>query len=658
MRGLYSKVFAAILLAIAFTTASPVILYGPELCISEILSISAKDTSESPEITFDSLENYVVSHPSRINSGGKRAFILLCEGQLLELLPNSQIIIFPNERRLEISLGAVFAHIEEPPAHLCYLLSVNSTELRYFGTDSLFIDTEDSFGWLYAAGQFQKGDFNPTKDSWAKRQSKDASYIFRKYDDGDIPDPKFRFRFPSETEPVFRHTSRGKGGIATYKETTYYYAGMIYRANLWELEFAYDFWFAFSEKGKFYDEAWNEWSDLIDHIHYIELFKPPDPFYLRAGLLQNITYGRGLLVSNYDNAVLLPFEKKSGLQFKIKTKNFNADAFVNDIGYPRVIGLNTFTRKDDRLRFSTTVVADLDMYSSIRDRDGDSYPDLADPEPDVFNSPSDSTIISSNPPSLDDVGKRTIFGGGAGLGYTLISLGRFTTDLSGEGAVLSNLGTGFSAPELTFRFGNVSIGGGLNFQTPGFFDGFIDGNYERDRGYLLQHDDGTYEITGRAMHLAETEGWLYGWSNFFTLNYPDYIILQTSFRDLYRDETRNKRLGIYLKNKYPWTPYIYSSDFFIEQKNVEHLFQKKTDGQQWGFSMQIRPHTTIRINVRYRERYADENLDGEITSREIDRNFNGDVVVHGDYWLRKYIEWRRKRRTEKIAEKSAGIPEQ
>lgn len=640
---------------VSFGMKSPTILYGPDLRLAEILEEDSDEDADLIGIPFDSLDSYDITRPSIITVFEKRAFIMLCEGRLIEILPNSQIKVDPSQKLLEIIFGAVFAHLEEPPGELCYSLATNSSELRYHGTDSLYIQTEDTSGWLMAGGQFRKGSFILSADTWAMKQSKDARYIFREFDDGDIPDPNFKFKFPSVEGPVFSHSSRGKGGVATYRGETYYYAGGIYRARLWELVFAYDFWFAFSEKGKFYSEAWDEWSDLIDHIHYIQLFELNDPLYLRAGLLQNITYGTGLLVANYDNAVILPFEKKSGLQMCIRRPKFRADGFINDIGYPRVMGLHARVYPDDRLRVSATLVADFDMYSSIRDRDGDSYPDLADPETDNYNSPTDSIIMAEEPPSMKDIDRRVIVGSAVGGGYTIIKSKTFRTDISGELAMLSNMSSGVSAPDLTFRFGRVAIGGGMDFQTPGFFDGFIDGNYERDRGYLQEQEDGSYIITGRVKELDETEGWLYGWHNSFAIDYPDYVVLKTTFRDIYREDTRNKRLGIYLTNKYPWTPYVYSSDFFIEQKNVEHLFQKKTDGQQWGFSIQVRPHHTIRVNARYRERYDDENLDGEITSSEIERNFNGNVIIYGEYWLRKYIEWRREKRAEKHAEKAGQL---
>lgn len=635
---------------VQITIAIPTILYGPELQVetdSSEIALERPDEAVIPSIPIDSLESYEISVSIRLINGPKRAFILLCDGQIVEIHANSLIEIDPEARYLNIIRGGVFVHIEDPPAGFCYDVTADSAELRYFGRDSLYIETKDTSAWLPPAGKLRNGEFKETEDSWAMTQSKDARYLFRQYDNGDIPAPDFKFKFPSIDGPIFHHTSRGKGGIATYKDETYYYAGAIYRANLWELEFAYDFWFAFSEKGKFYSEAWDEWSDLVDHIHHIILFRRGDPFFLRAGLIENISYGKGLLVANYDNSVLLPFEKKNGLQMEVKLKNFHANAFINDIGYPRIAGFHTrFINRERKMNITATLVADFDMYSSIKDRDGDSYPDVADPEPEIYNLPSDSVISFANPPSLRDVGTSFLIGAAGGASGRILTIGDFRAVLSGEAAMLSNLGTGISAPDLTLRYGGVSIVAGMDFQTPGFFDGIIDGNYEHDRGYVLEQEDGSYAITGRTEQLAETEGWLYGWNNSFSVKYPKYVIFSMKFRDLYREDSRDKRLGIYLENRYPWTPYIHDTKFFIEQKNVTHLFQRKTDGEQWGFSVSIWPHNTIRINLRYRETYDDANLNGEIGSGEIDRNFDGNVVIHGEYWLKKFIEWRRKKALE------------
>lgn len=647
-------IYSGILFALAtMAMASPVILYGPDLLIIEDSTYISFDSTGGPAamgIPPDSLDNYTIKNRVELRAGSERSFIYLCPGQMIEMRSNSRLIIDPDKKSMNIISGAVFAHVEEPPSEFCYSVSADSAELRYFGRDSLYIESPDTSGWLPASGQLKNGEFRATEDSWAMKQSNDARYIFRNYDDGDIPDPEFNFRFPSVVGPIFSHNSRGKGGVATYQDETYYYAGFIYRANLWELEFAYDFWFAFNEDGSFYNEAWDEWGDLVDHIHHITLFRPGDPVYLRAGLLENVTYGKGLLVANYDNAVLLPFEKKNGLQMKLRFKKFRADAFINDIGYPKIVGLYTRFYSDKKFNVWTTFVSDFDMYSGIEDSDDDSYPDKVDPQPEIYNSPSDSLIENTTPPSLRDIEEKSIFGAGIGSSIRLLTVNRFRADVSGEIAMLSNLGTGISAPDITLRYRWFTIGGGMDFQTPGFFDGFIDGNYEHDRGYLQEQDDGSYTITGRAQQLEETEGWLYGWNNAFSFDYPEHVTIKTRFRDLYREDSRNKRFGLYLKNRYPWVPYLHSTDFFIEQKNVAHLFQRKSDGQQWGFSFQIRPHRTIRINARYRERYEDENLNGEISSSEIERNFNGNVIIQGEYWLREFIEWRRRKRAEKLAE--------
>ena len=635
-------------LALFLTTvviAAPTLLYGPDLLVTP--------DSASGGTIFDSLASFEINTPIKLTTSGERAFLMLCEGQLIELRPWCTAHIEPGASRLTIDKGGAFLHIEEPPGRLCYTVSADSAEIRYIGVDSVHVTDAVGGFWIQAGGRLRNGKVLTETESWPKKQSKDAAYVFRQYGKGNIPRHGFKFKFPSVVGPIFEHGTRGLGGVATYRDTTYYYGGGIYTARLWELEFAYDLWFAISKSGNYYGEAWDEWSDLVDHIRHIKLFTPRDPFYMRAGLIENVGYGKGLLVDGYNNAVFLPFEKKNGLQLQVKFKKFEGYYFLNDIGYPRVTAMHTVFKSDKRFVLTGTIAMDINQYSDIEDSDGDSYPDIADPQPDRFNQASDSIIIATSPPSLDDVGTKYLFGGAVGARTLLFKSGSFRGNLSGELAMLSNVGTGVSFPDFAFSYKWFRFGIGTDFQTPGFFAGVFDANYEADRGHVQLEDDGTYSIVSRRTELADTEGWLYGWNNSFSIAYPELFTFRSAFRDLYRDDTRDKKLNLSLENKYPFTEYLTSTQIFIEQKNVQQLLQKRTDGETWGFSIGIKPHHTMRLKVRYRERYTDDNLDGEIGDGETQRNINASLVIYGDYWFRKYIDWRRER---KLAKAAAEIP--
>ncbi|MCK5833958.1 hypothetical protein KAH81_09865, partial [bacterium] len=421
----------------------------------------------------------------------------------------------------------------------------------------------------------------------------------------------------------------------------------LYRVDFYYLRLAYNLWFGMSSNGRFYNEAWDEWMDLIDHIHYIELFTPQDPAYFRIGLIENLFFGHGMLVNNYNNAVFLPFEKKNGLQMTFNLNSTKTVVFTNNIANPRVFGLYFGWQADKRFYTDFTFIGDVDQFNDIEDTDGDSYPDEIDPQPDVYNYSQDSVLTGFPVQSLDDYDSRGIYGAALGMKYKFLRGRHFSGVMSGEMAGLSNKSMGVTFPNLGLNIRWFSLSAGLDFQTPHFSDGIFDRSYEKDKARFIDNGEGSLELVTRANQLEEAEGWLYGWNNSFSVQIPKYFRIRTSFRDIYRDNDRDKKFALSLDIDYPIFKYVTRTSFFIEQKNVSYLFQKKTDGESCGLGFRIKPHNTITINIRYRERYTDSDANGVIEKDETERNFDGNAIIDGNYWWKKFLEWRRKKKAEK-----------
>jgi len=109
---------------------------------------------------------------------------------------------------------------------------------------------------------------------------------------------------------------------------------------------------------------------------------------------------------------------------------------------------------------------------------------------------------------------------------------------------------------------------------------------------------------------------------------------------------RCENFSLSLYNEYPFTDYVISSRIFIEQKNVSQLLRHKSDGENWGFEIGIKPHISVKVGIRYREQYEDKNSDNYIGYDEIKRSFTANVIVDGNYWWRKFLEWRKRRKNE------------
>ena len=617
----------------------PVLLYGPQT------TAISNDTIEKISLGTQ------ISDSAKISSGGSNAYILICSGQIVELAKNSVAEFDSRNLSIRISSGTMTIHIENPTDTLCFQVYTDSATVRYASNDGV---------WLILNGSmknFKQGEYllwkehtSPSSD-WYKKPSIDGRYLFDLIDNEKLSAGKFAFEFPSHKKKMIKQSTRGHAGFATYEGEKFIYGGILYKLEIWKVKFVYDFWGAISTNSGFYTPAWDEWKDLLNHIYYIEIFHPDDLFFLRAGLIENLTFGNGILVSNYNNAVFLPFEKLDGVELKFHYQHLRASAFTNDIMHPRLFGLDIEGKSSERMFLKFFYAGDFDIFANITDSDNDGYPDKIDPEPDIYNRKNDSIIVANNSQNLDDFDSRQIHGIGGGFSYNFFKYKSISTNVGGEGALLSSLGAGISFPSLGIGIKWFDFSIGSAFQSPHFVSGVFDRTYEFDKARFVYDENDSLRLITRCSELSGEKGWLYGWNYGFGITVPDYARFNLRFRDIYRNSNRDENFSLSLYNEYPFSDYIINSMIFIEQKNVSQLFSKMTDRENWGFEIGIKPHTSIKIGARYREQYEDKNSDNYISHNEIKRSFTVNMIINGNYWWRKFLKWRKERKNGPVNDK-------
>ncbi len=615
---------------------SLVFLYGPAVSI-------ARETLFKTSIP----ESTLLEPPrsSRIFSNETRAHFLLCEGQILELEKQSSFSLERSRKRLILHGGTMTLHAEETADTLCYELDNRGALIRYASPGIVWLTVSDSTCICLSTGQMLAAGASPVlKTGWFRKPALDAFYLFGLLRRGTFPRNPSLLVFPSARRPALRQRSRGSAGVATYDGQRYYLADILYRLNYRQLEFAYNFWFAFAKDGTFYSEAWNEWKDLVDHIHHIQLFKPDRPVYLRIGLIEHLTFGQGLLVRDYLNGMFLPFEQHSGLETRLQAGRFRWKMFVNDIGRPRVMGTTVSWHRGEKTRMALSYVGDMNQYSNISDDDGDSYPDVVDPEPDIFNAPEDSIIQATEPPRLDEASSRQLHGLSLGARYQWIDTDDLRLAVRGEAAVYWDAGSGLSFPDVTVGYKWIDVAIGLDFQSPHFIATLFNRTYERRKAHFVEREEGGYDLVSIGHELDDTGDWLYGWNNAITIHVPPHARLRTRFRDIYRGDERDKSFALTVESFHALTRLNLKGSFFVEQRNVSLLFRKKTDGESWGLQIKLQPHHTIQGKIRYRERYSDDNGNLIIDEAEIERNITALATVRGDYWWKKLRVWWKNRK--------------
>ncbi len=152
-------------------------------------------------------------------------------------------------------------------------------------------------------------------------------------------------------------------------------------------------------EGKISDEGWdfsnkNKAVDsILRKLYYIRYGKSLDRFYGRAGALDDVMLGYGMVMDGYRNTLNYPSEKKIGLDFALRdigTFGIGVHGMVNSFGDLKNNGVVTGARISakplkptdmsllSKLTFGVTFVRDVNQFAGLKDSDDDGYPDFQD----------------------------------------------------------------------------------------------------------------------------------------------------------------------------------------------------------------------------------------------------------------------------------------
>ncbi|HID95125.1 MAG TPA: hypothetical protein EYP53_03595 [Candidatus Latescibacteria bacterium] len=171
---------------------------------------------------------------------------------------------------------------------------------------------------------------------------------------------------------------------------------------VWRFGVALDIELFIDNQGHFSKKGWNFESpsktaeSLLRKVYYVRYGHPGERTFIKAGALDNVTLGYGLIMEGYCNTLEYPGVKRLGIQFDVRDISpfeVGIQGMINDFqdlgGRGGLVGLRISARpaaprgvfpiKD--LEFGATYVIDIDQYGGLRDSDGDGYPDEVDDFP-------------------------------------------------------------------------------------------------------------------------------------------------------------------------------------------------------------------------------------------------------------------------------------
>jgi hypothetical protein len=579
-----------------------------------------------------------------LTSGSEKTFILICDETLLELLPESKILIDRSESYLRIIEGDVILHKQDEITEFCYNVVVENGAIGYIGRKNIHVNINYTDQILSNGIFYPRTDFTLIDKDFIKKNERDGKYVMSLIYQFDLPSLHKEFNLPSKRQKNLRFSTREKTGTASYKSNSYFHAGTNLRLRMQEFEFVYNIWLAISPKEGFYTKNWDEWQDIINNIHHLSVFHPTDPFYFRIGMIEKLQFGRGYLVDNYNNTIILPFENLSGVQIKSSNRKYLANVFLNDITKPRIAGLYYNQRISKRFSADLTYVGDFNQYSNIIDSDKDSYPDKVDPQDNTKNLP-DEMIVSDDGDttytndliSLDDFDKNNLHAFGLGLKYQVANIAGSDVYITGDLAWLSTPSMGISLPNLYVGNDIFEVGVGADFQSHDFRPSIFGRSYEYKKARFIKNINGEYELITRDINYEdEKDGWFTGWNTYFNLKLSKMLNLKTRYREVNRDDEFNRHVMLSIKSKYSFSQYLKSYSIFMDHKDFDKIFKEKTDGQIFGFSVLTRPHEAIDVNFRYLQQIQDKDGDGKILKDDVERNFSLNILLDTNYWWKKY----------------------
>jgi len=202
---------------------------------------------------------------------------------------------------------------------------------------------------------------------------------------------------PSESKPNSKPSAPKKPfgmglgiGSATIDGTLYNQLALRPEINLAGISIGLDLVVYMDNEGNVREDEWDFKNDpdlIYDKILFIRYGEKSSPFWGKYGSIENMTLGQGGLMKGYSNMMEFPTVRRVGVNTGFNFGSVGGELFLSNIkDFSRggtIMGLRAQYRVSDALPITIGInyVSDANMFSSLKDRDGDSFPDVFDDFP-------------------------------------------------------------------------------------------------------------------------------------------------------------------------------------------------------------------------------------------------------------------------------------
>jgi len=202
----------------------------------------------------------------------------------------------------------------------------------------------------------------------------------------------------SDSKPDVPKKPFGMGlgiGSATLDGTLYNQLALRPEINIAGIGIGLDLVVYMDNEGNVREDEWDFKNDpdlIYDKILYIRYGEKSSPVWVKYGSIENMTLGQGGLMQGYSNMMEFPTVRRVGINTGFNVGPIGGEVFLSNIkDFSRggtIMGLRAQYRVSDTLPITIGLnyISDANMFSSMKDKDGDSFPDIFD------DFPSDSSL--------------------------------------------------------------------------------------------------------------------------------------------------------------------------------------------------------------------------------------------------------------------------
>ena len=184
-------------------------------------------------------------------------------------------------------------------------------------------------------------------------------------------------------------------GSATIDGTLYNQLALRPEINFAGIGIGLDLVVYMDDEGNIRQDEWDfdDNPDLIyDKILYIRYGEKSSPIWAKYGSIENMTLGQGGLMKGYSNMMEFPTIRRVGINTGFNFGSIGGEVFLSNIKDlsrgGTIFGLRAQYKISDNLPITIGLnyISDANMFSAMKDKDGDSFPDVFD------DFPTDSTL--------------------------------------------------------------------------------------------------------------------------------------------------------------------------------------------------------------------------------------------------------------------------